>query len=118
LMSAVKKSGTNPHVINTALSDLVNPVLQKVNLTPTIGIGNVDVIEPAIRNLVSKQMNIPMDVIKVYLVAHHVWWVYPREAGYKKGPYFVKVMIHDEDVTNQFDTDKLLWDAIKLYAPG
>ncbi|MFD1066005.1 saccharopine dehydrogenase NADP-binding domain-containing protein [Oceanobacillus locisalsi] len=117
LMKAVKKSGVNPHVINTALSDMTNPALDKVGLAPTIGIGNVDVIEAAVRTKVSRDLNVSIDVVKVYLVAHHVWWVYPREAGYKKGPYYVKVLVQDNDVTEQFDTDQLLWDAVKLYPP-
>ncbi|MBD1383145.1 saccharopine dehydrogenase NADP-binding domain-containing protein [Metabacillus arenae] len=118
LMLAVKKSGLNPHVINTALSDLVNPVLAKVGLAPTIGIGNVELIEPAVKVFVSNHLQVPTDLVRIYLVAHHQWWVYPREAEYKKSPYFIKVMVNDRDVTNQFDTDQLLWDAIKLYPPG
>lgn len=118
LMEAVKLSGLQPKVINTSLSCMTNPVLAKVGLAPTIGIGNVELIEPAVRIAVSRQCKVPADIVKIYLVAHHVWWVYPREAGYKKGPYFIKIMINDKDVTDQFDTDQLLWDAIKLYPPG
>lgn len=117
-MKAVKKSREKPHVINTALSCLTNPVLSKVGLGPTIGIGNVELIEPAVRFNVSKQLNVPLDIVKVYLVAHHLWWVYPREAGYKKGPYFLKVYVNDKEVTDQFDTDELMYESIKLYPPG
>jgi hypothetical protein len=118
LMKAIEKSGTQPKVINTSLSCLTNPVLAKVGLAPTIGIGNVELIEPSLRVNISRKLNVPMDIIKTYLVAHHLWWVYPREAGYKKGPYFLKVMVNDKDVTNQFDTDELMWESIKLYPPG
>lgn len=118
LMQAVKKSGTDANVINTSLSCLVNPVLAKAGLAPTIGIGNVELIQPSVRLMVSKKLNVPIDLVKVYLVAHHVWWVYPREAGYKKSPYFIKVMVNDVDVTNKFDTDQLMWDSIKLYPRG
>lgn len=117
LMLAIKQSGVQTHVINTSLSCMTNPALAKVGLAPTVGIGNVELIEPAIRLHVSKEMNVPIDLVKVYLVAHHVWWVYPREAGYKKGPYYVKVLVNDTDVTDKFDTDELLWDAIKQYPP-
>ena len=118
LMKAIKKSGVEPKVINTSLSCLTNPVLAKVGLAPTIGIGNVELIEPALRVNIARKLNVPMDIIKTYLVAHHLWWVYPREAGYKKGPYFLKIMVNDRDVTDQFDTDELMWESIKLYAPG
>ncbi|MFJ7971534.1 saccharopine dehydrogenase NADP-binding domain-containing protein [Psychrobacillus sp. NPDC096389] len=117
LMLAIKKSGVQTNVINTSLSCITNPVLAKAGLAPTIGIGNVELIEPAVRIAISRELNVPVDIVKVYLVAHHVWWVYPREAGYKKGPYYIKILVNDKDVTKQFNTDELLWDAIKLYPP-
>ncbi|MHA6260714.1 saccharopine dehydrogenase NADP-binding domain-containing protein [Sporosarcina sp. CAU 1771] len=117
LMQAIKNSTINPKVINTSLSCITNPVLANAGIAPTIGIGNVELIEPAVRLMVSKRLNAPMDMIKVYLVAHHVWWVYPREAGYKKAPYFLKVFVNDKDVTTQFNSDELMWDAIKQYPP-
>lgn len=118
LMKAVKQSEANPHVINTALSCLTNPVLAKVGLAPTIGIGNVELIEPSVRLNVSRKLDVPLDIIKIHLVAHHLWWVYPREAGYKKGPYYIKVTVNDRDVTDQFNTDELMYESIKLYPPG
>ncbi len=85
----------------------------------TIGIGNVELIEPSVRVNVARNLNVPQDLVKVHLVAHHLWWwVYPREAGYQKGPYFLKITVNDKDVTSQFDTDELMWESIKLYAPG
>jgi len=117
LMEAVKKSNTKANVINTSLSCITNPVLAKAGLAPTIGIGNVDLIEPAVRIEVSRRLQVPVDIVKIYLVAHHVWWVYPREAGYKKGPFYIKICVNDKDVTEQFNTDQLMWDAIKLYPP-
>ncbi|WP_285398739.1 saccharopine dehydrogenase NADP-binding domain-containing protein [Lysinibacillus sp. fls2-241-R2A-57] len=117
LMVAIQQSGVQTHVINTSLSCMTNPALAKVGLAPTIGIGNVELIESAVRLQVSRELSVPIDIVKVYLVAHHVWWVYPREAGYKKGPYYIKVLVNDEDVTGTFDTDTLLWDAIKQYPP-
>ena len=117
LMKGIKQSGENPKVINTALSDLTNPVLEKVGLAPDIGIGNVELIEPAVRLNVSRKLEVPIDSVTIYLIAHHLWWVYPREAGYEKGPYHIKVMVNDKDVTNQFDTDKLMYESIKLYPP-
>lgn len=118
LMEAIKKSGIKANVINTSLSCMVNPILAKAGLAPTIGIGNVELIQPAVRHMVSRKLQIPIDLVKVYLVAHHVWWVYPREAGYKKSPYYIKIYANDTDVTEKFNTDELMWDAIKLYPPG
>ncbi|WP_281658198.1 saccharopine dehydrogenase NADP-binding domain-containing protein [Halobacillus sp. Cin3] len=118
LMLAVRQSSVSPHVINTALSDLVNPALGKLGLAPTIGIGNVDVIEPSVKLSVAETLHVPADAVTIYLVIHHQWWVYPREAGYQKAPHYMKIMVHDQDVTSQFDTEQLLWDAIKQYPEG
>ena len=43
----------------------------------------------------------------------------PREAGYRPGaPYFLKILIDGEDVTSEFDTNEVMIESVKLYAPG
>ncbi len=37
----------------------------------TIGIGNVELIEPSVRVNVARNLNVPQDLVKVHLVAHH-----------------------------------------------
>ena len=119
LAQAIKNSGVSPFYINTSLSCLTNPVLGKIGLAPTIGIGNVDLIAPAILTYVNRKTGVPKSNIEIYLVCHHQHWVYPREAGYKPGaPYFLKIMIENEDVTQQFNADEVMYDSVKLYPPG
>ena len=118
LMLALKDSDVNAHVVNTSLSCLVNPALASVGLPPTIGIGNVELMQPAVKIMVSRLLNESPTDIEVYLVAHHNWWVYPREAGYKKSPFIMKVYLKGKDISNKFDLEKLLYDAIKLYPEG
>jgi len=119
LAQAIKDSGLSPYYINSSLSCITNPVLGKIGLAPTIGIGNVDLIAPAILTYIAQKTGVPRYNIETYLVCHHQHWVYPREAGYKPGaPYFLKIMIAGEDVTKQFDTDKVMYEAVKLYPPG
>ena len=119
LAQAIKNSGVSPFYINTSLSCLTNPVLGKIGLAPTIGIGNVDLIAPAILTYVNRKTGVPKSNIEIYLVCHHQHWVYPREAGYKPGaPYFLKIMIENEDVTRQFNADEVMYDSVKLYPPG
>lgn len=118
LAQAIKNSELNPYYINTSLSCLTNPVLGKLGLAPTIGIGNVDLIAPAIVTYISQQRNISPKRIETFQVCHHQHWVYPREAGYKDGaPFFLKILIDGVDVTDEFDTKKVMYDAVKLYAP-
>lgn len=119
LAQAIQNSGLSPFYINTSLSCLTNPVLGKMGLAPTIGIGNVDLIAPAVTTYAARHLNLPRESIELFLVAHHQHWVYPREAGYRPGaPYFMKILAEGKDVTNQFDTDKVMFDAVKLYPPG
>jgi len=118
LMQAIKKSGENPKVVNTAFSCEVNPMLASVGMPPDIGIGNVELLQPGCRQLAAKQLGVPVTMVQVYLVCHHVWWVYPREAGYKEAPFWMKVMVGDKDVTSKIDTKNLLYNAGAMYLPG
>jgi hypothetical protein len=119
LMKSVKKSGLQIHVVNTSLSDIVNPVLGRIGLAPTVGIGNIDLIVQGVKMIVSQKLNVSINAVSVFMLAHHVHWVYPREAGYEKGaPHFIKILVGDKNVTDSFDKDKLLIDAVKLYPPG
>jgi hypothetical protein len=118
LALAIRQSGVNTHYVNTSLSDLTNPVLGKIELAPTIGIGNVELIEPAIRTYAARALDVPRTDIQVKLVAHHVHWVLPREAGYRKGaPYFLKITVNGQDVTGKFDTDTVMHESVLLYLP-
>jgi hypothetical protein len=119
LAQAIKDSGIHPFYINTSLSCLTNPVMGKLGLAPTIGVGNVDLIAPAVLTYISQKTRLDRSNIEIYLVCHHQHWVYPREAGYKPGaPYFLKILADGKDVTNQFDTDEVMYNSVKLYAPG
>lgn len=119
LAQAIKNSGISTFYINTSLSCLTNPVMGKIGLAPTIGIGNVDLIAPAVSIYIVRKTGVPRRSVEIYLVCHHQHWVYPREAGYKPGaPYFLKIMIDGEDATGQFDTDKVMFESVKLYPPG
>ena len=59
LAQALRLSGIRAHYINTSLSDLTNPVLGAMGIPPTIGIGNVALIEPAVRTLVARKLDLP-----------------------------------------------------------
>jgi|LGVF01.1.fsa_nt_gb hypothetical protein len=118
LMLALKESNVNAHVVNTSLSCLVNPALASVGLAPAIGIGNVELMQPAVKIKVSRLLNVPPTDVKVSLIAHHNWWVYPREAGYVKSPFIMKIYLKGQDISDEFDLEELLYDSIKLYPAG
>jgi len=119
MAQAIKRSGVRTHYINTSLSDLTNPVLGAMGVAPTIGIGNVALIETAVRTLVARKKGKPRESVGLKMVAHHVHWVVWREAGYREGaPFYLKIVVDGVDVTSQFDPPSLMKEAILLYPGG
>ena len=119
LGEAIRRAGLGAHYVNTSLSDLTNPVLRTIGLSPTIGIGNVALIETAVTNGVARQLELPRSEVKVTLVAHHVHWVLWREAGYREGaPFWMKIEARGQDVTGRFDTLALMRESILRYPSG
>lgn len=115
---AIRTAGVSCHYVNTSLSDLTNPVLGAMGMPPTIGIGNVALIQIAVCELAARRLGRPSSEVDVKLVAHHVHWVTWREAGYREGaPFYMKILAGGEDVTSRFDTLELMKSAIRLY-PG
>lgn len=119
LAQAIERSRIQTHYVNTSLSDLTNPVMGAMGIAPTIGIGNVALIEAAIRSEVAARLGLFRTEVAIKLVAHHVHWVLWREAGYREGaPFYLKIDASGEDVTARFDSLALMKDAILRYPSG
>lgn len=110
LMQAVKKSGVDTRVVNTAYPDVTNPVLGKVGLAPTTGGGNIALVVPRIQGIVSEKLNVPMREVTVYIVGHHgamkSLWTKP-ERPISARTIFTKIFVGPKDVSDQFTFDKL-----------
>jgi len=120
LMKAVGESGIRAHVVNGAYPDAVNPVLGKIGLAPTAGIGNLELIIPQIRSLVSKKLGVPDRSVTPMLVMHHYaeYWVV-REGHTGGAPYCLKIYVHGQDATPQIRADELFPEIIRSAArPG
>lgn len=112
LMLAVKDSGIDTYVVNAAYPDAVNSVLAKIGLAPTVGIGNVDLVAPGVSLVVSKRLGVPLRDVRVYLFVHHFLAYYIRLYGDDGGcPYFMKIMVGDQDVTDQLDPKSIFRDV-------
>jgi len=118
LMQAIKKYKIKSLVVNTSFPDLTNPVLGKVGLAPTCGIGNADLMLPGVRREVAKRLNIPARNITMYLVAQHSHPMQFMILGKPGSPYYLKIMIGDKDVTGEFDLDELILAGMKDWLPG
>ena len=106
LMQAVKQTGLNIKVINSAFPDACHNVLDKVGLAPTIGIGNVANPVPAIRCAIAHQLGKTMQCVEVLFFAqHYVSHYLPRFGTTGGSPYHLSIRVDGRDVTKAVDVD-------------
>jgi len=118
LMMAVKKAGTKAHVVSSSYPDGVHPILNRIGLAPTVGIGNLDLLIPWIKKVVSAKLKVPMRDVTVFLVAHHFHEVSIDEFGTTGGaPYFLKVLVNNRDVTAKLNPEKIFSTSLPT-SPG
>jgi hypothetical protein len=111
VMKAVKMSGVDTKVVNSAFPDACGPVLKTRGLQPTVGIGNIANPVPALRGSIAHQLGLPMKDVTIYLVCQHFFshWI-PRFGTDGGSPYYLKAFVGGRDVTNEFDISKVLAD--------
>jgi len=118
LMRAVQKYKIKSYVINASYPDLVNPVLSKVNLAPACGIGDGYLMVPGIKKYVAKELNVSPNNITVYLIAHHSHVKQFMIFNKPGTPYYLKIMVENRNVTNQFNPDNLILFGLKKLYPN
>jgi NAD(P)-dependent dehydrogenase (short-subunit alcohol dehydrogenase family) len=118
LMQALKEIDYAGFMLTAPYPDVVNPILRRLGLTPTCGVGNVDEIVPKVRDLAARKLGAPLESIRVSLVAHHalVSAAY-RGATDRIPPHHLRIFHHDEDVTQRVDAEALLLAAYP-FPPG
>lgn len=108
LMTAVLRSGLEPVVVNAAYPDAVNPALRTRGLAPTVGIGNVMNVVPAVRIAAAMLLAAPMESIQVRLIAHH--YVSNRLPGFGdagRAPFHLRIYRDGQDATDRVDMGAL-----------
>jgi hypothetical protein len=108
LMLAVRASNWQGHVVNSGIPDISNAVLAKRGLAPSIGLGNIDLLIAPLRMGVARRLDVPVRNVSVYAILHHYHTTHFRQHHSGAPPYFLRLMVGDQDVTGQFDTDLLL----------
>lgn len=109
LMQALRAAGYAGHVLTAPFPDVVNPILGKLDLAPTCGIGNLDEIVPKIRLSGAARLGIAVDELQVTLVAHHALepFVFGKPVG-EPPPYFLRIEHDGRDVTEKIRASELL----------
>ncbi|WP_433855440.1 hypothetical protein [Streptomyces kronopolitis] len=94
LMQAVRESGVDAKVVNAAFPDAVGPVLDKVGLAPTIGVGNVANIVPALTLGAAHLLDADPADVELRLTAQHYFSHYvPRFGDAGRGAYHLGVRV-------------------------
>jgi len=118
LMLAIQSCGWAGPVINSGFADASNTVLARNGLEPTMGLGNIDLIVPGIRNRAAKVLDVPVDNVQVLAVMHHYHLSCFYQAAADTPPYFLRIMVGDRDVTGVLDAKELVHAAAKAGARG
>ncbi|MEU8521312.1 hypothetical protein [Streptomyces sp. NBC_01216] len=94
LMRAVRDSGTDAKVVNASFPDAVGPVLDRVGLAPTVGVGNVANIVPALTLGAAHLLDARPADVELRLTAQHYFSHYvPRFGDAGRGAYHLSVRV-------------------------
>lgn len=119
LMRALQASGVDAKVVNTAYPDVVNPALAAAGRAPMVGIGNIDLLVPALKFAVGRRLAVPMRHVVPYLVMHNFHSSNILRNGSTHGvPFYMKVLVSGTDVTEQLGGDRLLGQIPHVAAIG
>lgn len=110
LMAAVRAADYQGPTLTAPFPDVVNPVLDRLGLAPTCGIGNVDEIVPKVRLLVAERLNVAVAAVQVWLVAHHALGAaaFGDTGATEMPPYFLRVEVGGQDATESVQAAELL----------
>ncbi|MGB3562691.1 MAG: hypothetical protein WBH75_06340 [Thermoanaerobaculia bacterium] len=109
LMRALQEADYPGVVLTAPFPDVVNTILERIDLAPTCGIGNIDEMVPKVRLLAAERLGASPFEVRVTLVAHHALqpMVFGTRAA-KVPPYYLRVHHQDRDVTEEVAADELL----------
>tara|TARA_Y100001949_G_scaffold176597_1_gene190698 strand:+ start:4106 stop:4846 length:741 start_codon:yes stop_codon:yes gene_type:complete len=94
--------------------DVVNCILNRIGLSPTCGIGNVDEIATKVRGLAAAKLRAPIDEVTVTLVGHHALEKCAFDGSPEAVPYFLRVDHNGRDVTKEVKAPELLTEPFSL----
>lgn len=107
IAQALAASGIGAKYIVGNLPDITIPIIYGLNehqqlALPIAGAGNVGLIEAGLKHYIATERQVKIGDLSVFLVAHHVHWVAPREPGYRNdAPFLLKVCYQDNDITEE-----------------
>lgn len=116
LMKAVKLTGLDIKVVNSAFPDACGPILKTRGMAPTVGIGNVANPVPALRSSFAYRLGVPMKDVVIYLAAQHYFSHFVPRFGTDGGaPYYLKAFVGGRDVTKDVNINEVFADLPKRF---
>ena len=113
LMEAVKASGTGSKVVNVSFPDHTNCVLGKIGLAPLIGAGTIDLTANGVRLAAARRLRIPVHNVQIAMIVHHSIRAIFAAENIKKVPCYLRIRVGEEDVTNKFKKEEILWEGVQ-----
>ena len=115
-MRAVAMSGVQTTTLIGPYPDVANPVLARLGLVPTAGIGNVDEIVPKVALLAAERLDVAPASVRVWLVAHHAVepFAFGGVAAGEPPPYFLKIEHDGRDVTTEVGGGEILFRPLAM----
>lgn len=119
LMRSLAGAGWNGPVLSAPFPDVTGPVLERLGLAPTCGVGNVAEIVPKLRHLAAARLGVRPAGVEVTLVGHHalLGLSLGRDARPPAGevpPHHLRIRAAGEDVTERVDAEALLLEPWPL----
>ncbi|GCE09140.1 hypothetical protein [Dictyobacter aurantiacus] len=103
LMQSVSMSGQRVQVLNAIYPDVVNPILAKVGLAPTTGVGDLANNVPALRQVVSGLLNVPREQVDVRLIMSRYVSYWMSRIPLKDVPFSLSIAINGVNKTDTID---------------
>jgi hypothetical protein len=117
LMQVLADAGYQGVSMTAPFPDVVNCILGRRGMAPTCGVGNLDEIVPKVGLLAANRLDVGVDRLRIFLVAHHALES-PVFGGSTDPddvpPYFLRVELDGRDVTEEVEADRLLLDPCPL----
>lgn len=109
LMRALRDASYRGVTLMAPFPDVVNCILGCIDLAPTCGVGNVAQMVPKVRLLAAERLGVPLDAVRVWMVAHHALWPVILGAPVDDiPPYFLRIEHGGQDVTDTIGAEELL----------
>ncbi len=107
LMQAIQQTGLAITVLNAIYPDVVNPVLGRVGLAPTTGIGDLANNIPALRMSIAHTLHRPIASVDVRVVMARYVSYWMTRMPMTNAPFHLTALVNNEDQTALLDRKTL-----------